>query len=191
MGRGIARIAAPVAALGLIVALSGCEIALTAASFAVTGVSYALTDKSPSDNALSVVADSDCALFRFIKGESICRDEPAPVQVASLAAIAPSAGYAGVATADAPYRVHAGSALTVDRLVARNVELVGFASDEELYALMQDDGALEVFVHDPKVRIGGSNIRLVLRIERYATDPDAFQGLNYGGVFVRIRDIAV
>jgi hypothetical protein len=183
------RIVAPTAAVFVAVALSGCEIAVTAVSFAATGVSYALTNKSPSDNALSLVANQDCSLFRFIKGESICRDHPQPVQVASLAGIAPAAG--DMLEAPASYRVHVGSVLSIDRLAARNVELIGFSSHDEFFALVQEDGALEVFVHDRYALADESNIRLVVRIERYASDPEALQGLICSGVFIRIKDIAV
>jgi hypothetical protein len=190
MGWGsTSRIVAPIAAIVVAASLSGCEIAVTAVSFAATGMSYALTDKSPSDNALSVVADQDCALFRFVKGESICRDYPLPVQVASLTGISPEAG--DMLEAPAAYRVHAGSALSVDRLAARNIELVGFSRNDEFFALVQDDGALEVFVHDPHAMATEPNIRLVVRIERYAADPDALQGIVCSGVFIRIKDISV
>ena len=179
------------AALAAAAGLSGCvSTALGVASFAMSGVSYALTDKSPSDNLLSAMADGDCELFRFVKDQPICRDEPAPVQVAALGGIAPASGGAPPPAAT-PYRVYAGSALVVDRLAVRRVELVGFSPGEELFALVHDDGALEVFVHDPHARRGAPNIRLVLHVDRYALDPDALEAVIFGGAFVRIRDIVV
>jgi hypothetical protein len=190
MGWGITqRVVAPLAAVAVTISLSGCEIAFTAASFAATGITYALTDKSPSDNALSLVAGEDCALFRFIKGDPICREHPQPVQIASLAGIAPEAG--DMIEALPAYRVHAGSVLSVDRLAARSVELIGFSRYDEFFAMVQDDGALEIFVHDPHALGEPSNIRLVIRVERYAADPEALQGIICSGVFIRLKDIVV
>ena len=39
---------------------------------AADGASYITTGKSTTDHAISIVADEDCALFRFVKGEKIC-----------------------------------------------------------------------------------------------------------------------
>jgi hypothetical protein len=180
------------AALAASAGLSGCvSTAMGVASFALSGMSYALTDKSPSDNILSAMADSDCELFRFVKDQPICRDDPAPVQMAALGDIAPAAGDMIEPPAPSPYRVYAGSALVVDRLAVRQVELVGFSASEELYALVHDDGALEVFVHDPHAPRGTPNIRLVLHVDRYAVDPDALQAVIFGGTSFRIKDIVV
>jgi hypothetical protein len=79
----------------------------------------------------------------------------------------------------------------VERLAARRASLVGFPSGTELYALIQDDGALEVFVHRPGGANAGDNLMLILRIDRYAADPAAFEGLVLDGVYHRVRDIAV
>ena len=187
----------PVIALGALAlfgALAGCgTVVMSVASVAASGVSYALTDKSPSDHVVSVFAGQDCELFRFVRGEPICRDNPAPAptQLASLADIAPAAGDAGEARPAPSYRMRAGAALPAERPAAGRVETAGLAPDEELYALVQDDGALEVFVHDPRGAAQGPNIRLVLRLERYAADPGVLDGIFFGGAFHRIEDITV
>jgi sporulation related protein len=68
--------------------LSGCGIppAITIASYVINGMSYAATGKSVSDHGISAAAGRDCATWRVIKGESICkgdpseRKDPAPVE---------------------------------------------------------------------------------------------------------------
>jgi hypothetical protein len=54
----------------------GCALppAATIASYALDGVSFFSTGKSVSDHAVSAVAEKDCALWRVVKGEKICRD---------------------------------------------------------------------------------------------------------------------
>jgi cell division septation protein DedD len=68
--------------------LSGCGIppAITIASYVINGISYAATGKSVSDHGISAVAGRDCATWRVIKGENVCkgnpseRADPAPVE---------------------------------------------------------------------------------------------------------------
>lgn len=77
--------------------LSGCGLpaAVTIASYAADGVSYIATGKSVSDHGISAVTGRDCALFRIIKGKSICKDEPAqradpaPVEIGQRATLPP------------------------------------------------------------------------------------------------------
>ncbi len=77
--------------------LSGCGLppAVMIASYAADGVSYVATGKSVSDHGISEVTGRDCALWRVIKGQAICRDEPtelaepAPVEVGQQATLPP------------------------------------------------------------------------------------------------------
>ncbi|MCG8511197.1 MAG: SPOR domain-containing protein [Rhodospirillales bacterium] len=65
--------------------LQGCflPIPIRVATWAVNGISYATTQKSLTDHAVSEVAEKDCATWRVLKGESVCRDiEEAPVVLA-------------------------------------------------------------------------------------------------------------
>src|ERR1700680_1057422 len=60
--------------------LSGCGLppAVMIASYAADGVSYVATGKSVSDHGISKITGRDCALWRVIKGEAVCKDEPTP-----------------------------------------------------------------------------------------------------------------
>jgi hypothetical protein len=77
--------------------LSGCGLppAVMIASYAADGVSYIATGKSVSDHGISEVTGRDCALWRIVKGTSICKDEPtpradpAPVEVGERATLPP------------------------------------------------------------------------------------------------------
>lgn len=55
------------------VSLSGClPPALQLVSWTATGLSYVFSGKGPSDHALSLAAEKDCATWRILKGEDIC-----------------------------------------------------------------------------------------------------------------------
>lgn len=77
--------------------LSGCGLppALMIASYAADGVSYVATGKSVSDHGISEATGRDCAVWRIIKGESICKDQPveradpAPVDTGQQATLPP------------------------------------------------------------------------------------------------------
>ncbi len=77
--------------------LSGCGLppAVMIASYAADGVSYVATGKSVSDHGISEVTGRDCALWRVIKGQAVCKDEPtpranpAPVEVGQQATLPP------------------------------------------------------------------------------------------------------
>ncbi|HKF73702.1 MAG TPA: SPOR domain-containing protein [Stellaceae bacterium] len=78
--------------------LSGCGLppAVMIASYAADGVSYVATGKSVSDHGISEVTGRDCALWRVIEGNPVCRDEPteradpAPVEVGQQATLPPA-----------------------------------------------------------------------------------------------------
>jgi hypothetical protein len=65
-------------------ALILCSVLLTAcalpmpvkiASWVADGIAYLTTEKSVTDHGISLVMRKNCALWRGIKGEQICRDE--------------------------------------------------------------------------------------------------------------------
>ena len=64
-------------ALPLLLVGCGLPPALQIASLLIDGASYVATGKSPSDHAISAVAEKDCALWRAVKRADICRDYPA------------------------------------------------------------------------------------------------------------------
>ncbi|MEL0107244.1 MAG: SPOR domain-containing protein [Rhodospirillales bacterium] len=66
--------------------LSGCGLPLgvQVASWAVDGISMLATEKSVSDHGISAVAQKDCALWRIFKGESICRETAASIELAAV-----------------------------------------------------------------------------------------------------------
>lgn len=47
---------------------------LQIASWVADGISYVVTQKSLTDHGISFLAQRDCALWRGVKGEAICRD---------------------------------------------------------------------------------------------------------------------
>src|SRR5437667_9665164 len=86
--------------------LGGCALppAVMIASYAADGVSYIATGKSVSDHGISEVTGRDCAVWRIIKGQSICKDEPtelaapAPVESGQQATLSPEADRKSLAT---------------------------------------------------------------------------------------------
>lgn len=82
-----------------------------------------------------------------------------------------------------------------ETLASGTAVLEGFAPGTELFALVQDDGALEVFTYDPARADAGTagapGLDLVLRIDGYAGDPDCFAGLWLNGTFHFVGNIAV
>jgi septal ring-binding cell division protein DamX len=64
-------------ALPLLLVGCGLPPAFQIASLLIDGASYVATGKSPSDHAISAVAEKDCALWRVVKRAEICRDYPA------------------------------------------------------------------------------------------------------------------
>jgi hypothetical protein len=56
--------------------LSACVLppSVQIASWVADGVSYIITQKSLTDHGISFITQRDCALWRGIKGEAICRD---------------------------------------------------------------------------------------------------------------------
>ena len=75
------------------VLLSACALPMSVkiASWVADGIAYLTTEKSVTDHGISLVARKDCALWRGIKGEKICRDE-GETAIAVTAAEGPPAG---------------------------------------------------------------------------------------------------
>ncbi len=66
-------------ALALALLLSGCALVppwVAYVSLGMDGASYLTTGKGAADHAVSEVLDKDCVLWRFIKGQEICRRSP-------------------------------------------------------------------------------------------------------------------
>jgi hypothetical protein len=96
--------------LASVVMLGGCVLpaAQSIASLGFDGASYAATGKSVQDNAISVVADEDCALWRAVVGRSVCV-EKSEMKVASLPIQQPVHG-----RDDAPSNARRGGAAMTD-----------------------------------------------------------------------------
>lgn len=62
-------------ALGLPLLTGGCAgAALTAVSYGADGVSYVETGKSTTDHFVSMVSKKDCAFWRIVRNQQICRE---------------------------------------------------------------------------------------------------------------------
>ena len=135
-------------------------------SFAADGVSYVATGKAVSDHALSAFLGRDCAVFRVVRGDPPCSDA------------APQFAAPVIYPGDGPTR-WTGTGLA---------ELNGFAPGTEFYALHHDDGAVEIFAHDP---VGAAGvIRLVATIDDFAADGAPPQ-LSIDGASVTVADLMV
>ena len=60
-----------------------------------------------------------------------------------------------------------------------------------MFALVQDDGTLEVFAHDAARTLDRSNMRLVVRITGYGASPETFHSLDLNGTSFAVEDIIV
>ncbi len=95
-------------ALGLF-ALSGCILppAISIASNGIDGLSYLTSGKSMSDHAISEATGEDCALFRVLTDDSVCRSNERTQRGQSvddhavMLAAAPEAGKSDASRADA------------------------------------------------------------------------------------------
>lgn len=65
----------PIVLCALVASACTVPMPLQVASWAADGIAYLTTEKSVTDHGLSLVAGKDCALWRGIKGEEICRVE--------------------------------------------------------------------------------------------------------------------
>ncbi len=78
--------------IGLSAFLAGCGLppAVTALSFALDGVSLAASGKTTGELALSEITQMDCALWRVLKGDPVCREETDGTLLAETEAAAPA-----------------------------------------------------------------------------------------------------
>ena len=70
----------------LVLGLAGCALppAVTIVSFMADGISTASSGKTVTDQAISLLAQKDCRLWRLMQGKSICGSEASVVAVAAL-----------------------------------------------------------------------------------------------------------
>ena len=72
--------------IALLASVGGCMLppALTIASFVADGISMASGGKTVSDQAVSVLLQKDCRLWRLVQGKSICGPDTSVVAIAAL-----------------------------------------------------------------------------------------------------------
>ena len=73
--RGYARRGTAVILCSVLLGACALPMPVRIASWVADGIAYLTTEKSVTDHGISLVARKDCALWRGIKGEQICRDE--------------------------------------------------------------------------------------------------------------------
>lgn len=224
--------------LGLLLAVSACGLPpiVSAVSYAIEGASLAASGKGLTDHALSAAADRDCAMFRMIQGEEICRDndpafsgtalamagndkpsESRGISTASRAAApvlysygttaaAPSSNWRIADRTDVSGNADARLPSTPETLISPNRAASGGRYPEiadqsdqvlvvspgiELFALVQENGTLELFAYDNSRMDESDKLVLVASIAGYAEDPSVFAGINRDGGFVGIEDLIV
>ena len=78
-----------------------------------------------------------------------------------------------------------------DEPTLKGVLLEGLALGTEIFALMQDDGALEIFAHDPARVDAPENMRMILKVDGYAKNTATVEGMRLNGKYYAISDILV
>ena len=115
------------AAAPLVLGGCGLPIGIQLASLFADGVSFLATDKTLSDHGISMVAGKDCALWRIVKGEDVCRTiAPDDILVADAAEIA-----AFPDGADETNDFEAVPALSDDVLIAEANGIAGTAGEAD------------------------------------------------------------
>jgi hypothetical protein len=210
-----------VVGLSLLLTGCGLPPAIVAFSYAMDGVSYASSGKSVTDHALSAAIEQDCAMFRAIQGRDICREDVPDVAGTALAAVEEKAPESAVAaqSAHASWRIQTGSSISAagakswsiratDNLTLINpaqspvifnssdghpdtARLMNFPAATEVFALVQDDGALEIFVYGAGQTSSGRGLALIATYENYSDNPSALKGVSIGGAFHPIGDLIV
>ncbi|MCH8139773.1 MAG: hypothetical protein IH926_12675, partial [Proteobacteria bacterium] len=72
--RSLAILALPL----LLAACGGAGSALSMAVIAADAVSYSVSGKNMTDHAYSAITEMDCAMWRMVKNEPVCKDRPLP-----------------------------------------------------------------------------------------------------------------
>ena len=182
----------------LAVWLAGCGLPPVVAiiSTVADGISFVANGKSLSDVVLSAMTDQDCAVYRIVTNNEICReatgDQRPAIVIVSYEAAAEFTG-ADETPEETQLQGRGESVLTasVADLTTNRALLKGFTDNTELFALVQDDGTLEVFAHDAARTDDRSNMRLVARISGYRASPETFLSLDLNGTTFAIEDIIV
>jgi len=188
----IVRISSVVAVSAL---LSGCGLppAISIISYAFDGISMMSSGKSVSDHAISAVTDKDCALFRVVMGEEVCRAATADTATV-VASVYGESTTAEDDTGEGAYLPGDGIAapeISTDTLQATADGNGAFDNGTEFYAIVHDDGALEVFAHDPQQAEARDNLRLILKIDDYGENTKKFESLQLNGASYAITDLLV
>lgn len=180
-GGGRSRALAVASLLAASLALSGCGLPpiLSLASYALDGISYLTSGKSVTEHALSAVTSEDCALFRVVMGTPVCRmgGEQTPDGEAVVAGNFEPVDDVGIGAPDDASGDHFELASAAQPPPQRQTTRVpglrvpGVESGTEVYALMQEDGALEVYAHLPTDDRERSNLRMILKIDDYSENP--------------------
>ena len=79
-----------IVALSLLITGCGAPPVFEMVYYGIQGVSLAVSGKSVGDHAISAMMDQDCAVFRIVRGETICQDTPeddVPVSVSIARAL--------------------------------------------------------------------------------------------------------
>ncbi len=79
-----------VVVLPLLIAGCGISPVVEVAYYGLQGLSLAASGRSVGDHAISAMLDKDCAVFRLVKGEAVCREpkeDEVPVSVAIARAL--------------------------------------------------------------------------------------------------------
>ncbi len=182
----------------LAVWLAGCGLppALTIISTVADGISFVANGKSLSSVALSAMTDQDCAVYRIVSNSEICHeatgDQHPAIVIVSYEATDEFAD-ADETPEDSLVLGRGESVLTasVADLTTSRALLKGFTDSTELFALVQDDGTLEVFAHDAARTHDRSNMRLIARITGYGASPETFRSLDLNGTSFAVEDIIV
>ncbi|MEE2970710.1 MAG: hypothetical protein VX741_11325 [Pseudomonadota bacterium] len=143
------------------------------ASYAATEISYLTSRKSPADHPLSAMVDMDCARFRVVMGEDICRaqgDQPDD----------------RVASDEGSGDYFDGRTLPQDSSLAQ-------ADKPSLKGILLEGLALgtEIFAQDPALVDTPENMRMILKVDDYAKNSTAVQGVRLNGKYCAISDILV
>lgn len=71
------------------------------------------------------------------------------------------------------------------------VRLQNFPASTEVFALLQDDGALEIFVYGSGIENSSRGLALIATYENFSNNPSALKGVSIGGSFHVIGDLIV
>jgi hypothetical protein len=69
--------------------------------------------------------------------------------------------------------------------------LENFPASTEVFALLQDNGALEIFVYGPASENSSRGLALIATYENFADNPSSLKGISIGGSFHAIGDLIV